>query len=124
MGELSVWHWLIVGAVATMLFGANRLPDIARSVGRSMRIFQSELRGIQNDGGTRVVDETASATLAAPADAGQPGAGPAGGGPVAAGPAGGGPVAARPVAAGPVGGGGAVAAGAAAEGGQRRPGAQ
>ncbi|MEN3360535.1 MAG: sec-independent protein translocase protein TatA [Mycobacteriales bacterium] len=98
MGELSVWHWLIVGAVAMMMFGANRLPDIARSVGRSMRIFQAEMRGIQNDGGTQVVDGAAGGTPAAPADAG----------PVAAGPA----------------GGGAGTDGAAREGGPRRPGAQ
>ncbi len=74
MGELSVWHWLIVAAVGMMLFGANRLPDVARSVGRSMRIFQSELRGIQNDGGTRVVDETAGTAAAGPAVAAGPAA--------------------------------------------------
>jgi sec-independent protein translocase protein TatA len=68
MGELSVWHWLVVGAVAIMLFGANRLPDVARSVGRSLRIFQSEMRGIRNDGGTSVVDGTAAPAVA-PADA-------------------------------------------------------
>jgi sec-independent protein translocase protein TatA len=43
MGELSPWHWLIVIAVAAVLFGAKRLPDVARSVGRSARILRAEL---------------------------------------------------------------------------------
>jgi sec-independent protein translocase protein TatA len=84
MGELSVWHWLLVGAVAAMLFGVNRLPDMARSAGRSLRIFQAEMRGIQNDGGTSVVDGVAEpAEPARPADgpAGPGGTGPDGGAP-------------------------------------------
>jgi sec-independent protein translocase protein TatA len=44
MGELSAWHWLIVIAVAVVLFGARRLPDAARSLGQSARILRSELR--------------------------------------------------------------------------------
>lgn len=43
MGELSPWHWLIVIAVAVLLFGARRLPDAARSLGRSARILRAEL---------------------------------------------------------------------------------
>jgi twin arginine-targeting protein translocase, TatA/E family len=44
MGELSPWHWLVVIAVAVLLFGAKRLPDAARSLGRSARILKAELR--------------------------------------------------------------------------------
>jgi sec-independent protein translocase protein TatA len=44
MGELSVWHWLIVIAVFVLLFGARKLPDAARSLGRSARILKAELR--------------------------------------------------------------------------------
>jgi sec-independent protein translocase protein TatA len=44
MGELSPWHWLIVLGVVVLLFGAKRLPDAARSLGRSARILQAELR--------------------------------------------------------------------------------
>ncbi len=43
MGEFSPWHLLIVAAVFVLLFGAKRLPDAARSLGRSVRILQSEL---------------------------------------------------------------------------------
>jgi sec-independent protein translocase protein TatA len=44
MGELSPWHWAIVILVLVVLFGARRLPDAARSLGRSARILKSELR--------------------------------------------------------------------------------
>lgn len=43
MGELSPWHWAVVIAVAVLLFGAKRLPDAARSLGRSARILRAEL---------------------------------------------------------------------------------
>ncbi|MFC4944549.1 Sec-independent protein translocase subunit TatA [Pseudonocardia sp. GCM10023141] len=45
MGELSPWHWAIVIGVAVLLFGAKRLPDAARSIGRSARILRAELHG-------------------------------------------------------------------------------
>lgn len=44
MGELSPWHWAIVIIVLVVLFGSRRLPDAARSLGRSARILKSELR--------------------------------------------------------------------------------
>jgi sec-independent protein translocase protein TatA len=69
MGELSAWHWLIVFGVAMLLFGSARLPDAARALGRSMRIFRSEMRGIEDHGGVPVVDGSAGAPVAS-----QPGA--------------------------------------------------
>ncbi len=43
MGELSPWHWAVVIGIAVLLFGAKRLPDAARSLGRSARILKAEL---------------------------------------------------------------------------------
>lgn len=37
-------EWLILLAIVLLLFGARRLPDLARSVGRSMRIFRAEVK--------------------------------------------------------------------------------
>ena len=37
-------HILILLIVVLVLFGAKRLPDSARSLGRSMRIFKSEMK--------------------------------------------------------------------------------
>ncbi|MCV7099175.1 Sec-independent protein translocase subunit TatA [Mycobacterium palustre] len=50
MGSLSPWHWAILAVVVILLFGAKKLPDAARSLGKSMRIFKSEMREMQNEG--------------------------------------------------------------------------
>lgn len=52
MGALQPWHWLILIAVIVLLFGSKRLPDAARSLGKSMRIFKSEVKELQNEGKT------------------------------------------------------------------------
>lgn len=43
MGELSPWHWAIVAVVVMLLFGYKKLPDASRAIGRSLRIFKSEV---------------------------------------------------------------------------------
>lgn len=50
MGGLSPWHLLIFLAVVVLLFGAKKLPDAARGLGRSMRIFKSEVKEMQHEG--------------------------------------------------------------------------
>lgn len=50
MGALQPWHWIIVLVVLVILFGSKRLPDAARSLGKSMRIFKSEVKELQHDG--------------------------------------------------------------------------
>ena len=50
MGSLSPWHWAILAVVVILLFGAKKLPDAARSLGKSMRIFKSEIREMQTEG--------------------------------------------------------------------------
>ncbi|MCQ9342881.1 Sec-independent protein translocase subunit TatA [Corynebacterium kozikiae] len=39
----------IVVLLVVLLFGAKKLPDAARSLGRSMRIFKSEVKEMKND---------------------------------------------------------------------------
>jgi sec-independent protein translocase protein TatA len=46
---LSPWHVLIVVAVFVLLFGARKLPDAARSLGRSMRILKAETKALRDD---------------------------------------------------------------------------
>jgi len=41
---------IIILVVLVLLFGAKRLPDAARSLGRSMRIFKSEVKEMGHDG--------------------------------------------------------------------------
>ena len=49
MGDLRPWHLAIIALVFVVLFGYKRLPDAARSVGRSMRIFKAETKGLRGD---------------------------------------------------------------------------
>jgi sec-independent protein translocase protein TatA len=41
---LQPWHVIVLLVVVFLLFGAKRMPDMARSVGQSLRIFKSEMR--------------------------------------------------------------------------------
>ncbi|MGA9873125.1 MAG: Sec-independent protein translocase subunit TatA [Rhodococcus sp. (in: high G+C Gram-positive bacteria)] len=50
MGFTSPWHWAIVAVVVVILFGSKKLPEAARGLGRSLRIFKSEVKEMQNDG--------------------------------------------------------------------------
>jgi len=45
MGNLTGWHALILLAVVLLLFGAAKLPALARSLGESVKVFQKETRG-------------------------------------------------------------------------------
>lgn len=49
MGALRGWHIIVLVAVLVLLFGAKRLPDAARSLGRSLRIIKAETRGLADD---------------------------------------------------------------------------
>jgi sec-independent protein translocase protein TatA len=42
-------HLLIVLAVVILLFGATKLPALAKAVGQSARIFRSEVKGLKDD---------------------------------------------------------------------------
>jgi sec-independent protein translocase protein TatA len=49
IGELSPWHLAIILGVFVLLFGSRRLPDAARSLGRSLRIIRTEVRSLHTD---------------------------------------------------------------------------
>jgi sec-independent protein translocase protein TatA len=42
-------HLLLILVVVVVLFGSRRLPDAARGLGRSMRIFKSEVKQMKED---------------------------------------------------------------------------
>jgi len=56
---------IIVLFVGVVLFGSKRLPDAARSVGKSMRIFKSEVKELQADTKTDTVTPAQPATQVA-----------------------------------------------------------
>jgi sec-independent protein translocase protein TatA len=49
MNSLKPWHLLVLALVFVILFGSKRLPDSARSLGRSLRIFKSEVREMNKE---------------------------------------------------------------------------
>jgi sec-independent protein translocase protein TatA len=55
------WVWAIIALVAVVLFGGKRLPDAARGIGRSLRIFKAETKGLLTDD-----DQPAAQIQAAP----------------------------------------------------------
>jgi sec-independent protein translocase protein TatA len=59
MPKLGTAEILIIAAIILLLFGAKRLPDAARSVGRSLRIFKAETKGL-TDGPQEIAVEVES----------------------------------------------------------------
>jgi sec-independent protein translocase protein TatA len=47
--DLGPWEIAIIAVVILVLFGSAKLPQAARSLGRSMRIFKSETKGLMGD---------------------------------------------------------------------------
>lgn len=49
LGNLNGWHLLILLAVILLLFGAAKLPALAKSVGQSARVFKGEMKAMKDD---------------------------------------------------------------------------
>jgi sec-independent protein translocase protein TatA len=61
---LTGWHFLIILAVILLLFGAAKLPELAKSMGQSARVFKGEMKAMKDDettdGKTESVENPAS----------------------------------------------------------------
>ena len=66
MPSLGGWEWVILIALILLLFGAKRLPDAARGLGRSLRIFKSETKGLIDDAKSEAAPASPATTTAAP----------------------------------------------------------
>ncbi len=49
IGGLGTPELLIILAVIVLLFGASKLPELARGSGRALRIFKAETKGLNDD---------------------------------------------------------------------------
>lgn len=49
MPNLGPTELLIIALLIMLLFGAKKMPDAARSLGRSMRIFKAETKGMRGE---------------------------------------------------------------------------
>jgi sec-independent protein translocase protein TatA len=61
MGDIGWVEILIIAVVILILFGSKKMPDAARSLGRSLRILKTEVKGLHDD-------DQPSTTPAAPAE--------------------------------------------------------
>ncbi len=58
---LTGWHFLIILAVILLLFGAAKLPALAKSMGQSARVFKGEMKAMKDDDASKA-DATPAAT--------------------------------------------------------------
>lgn len=63
-GRLGPTEIILILVVILLLFGAKRLPDMARGLGKSMRILKSEAKAMKNDDAP--AEQSADAPQAAP----------------------------------------------------------
>ena len=56
------WELIVVVILIMVLFGYKRLPDATRSLGKSMRIFKSEIKEMQADSKSETSDKPAQPT--------------------------------------------------------------
>ena len=73
MPNIGAPEVLIIALLLLVLFGAKRLPDSARSLGRSLRIFKAETKGLRNDGDTVIEPTGISSSDATMPTTGTPG---------------------------------------------------
>ena len=49
IGDLGTPELLIILAIVVLVFGASKLPELARGSGRALRIFKAETKGLIDD---------------------------------------------------------------------------
>ena len=49
MGAFKPWHWIVILVLLILLFGANKLPDIASNLGQSLKVFKKEVKELRED---------------------------------------------------------------------------
>jgi sec-independent protein translocase protein TatA len=68
IGPFGVWEILIILIVVLLIFGPRRLPEMAKGLGQSVRLFRKEMRDfkadIEGDGGTPAIPDRGTAASA------------------------------------------------------------
>lgn len=49
LGNLNGWHLLVLLVVIVLLFGAAKLPALAKSMGQSARVFKGEMKAMKEE---------------------------------------------------------------------------
>jgi sec-independent protein translocase protein TatA len=53
-------EWLIILAIVVLVFGAAKLPELARGTGQALRIFKTETKGLRDDDDKTAPPQTAT----------------------------------------------------------------
>jgi sec-independent protein translocase protein TatA len=80
MGSLGPLEIALIILAILLLFGYKKLPDASRSLGRSLRIFKGEMKGMKDDdvrGKDPATTTPVSGEVVSPTPAGAPAADPA-----------------------------------------------
>ena len=64
MPNVGPWEIILLLLLALLLFGAKRLPEIGRSMGKGMREFKDSLGGKDDDDPAELPVQTTDATVA------------------------------------------------------------
>ena len=51
--RFQVWHMIVLLVLVLVVFGSSRLPDIAKSVGQSMKVFKKEIKELRDEDGDK-----------------------------------------------------------------------
>lgn len=49
IGMPGTWEMVIILAIVILIFGAAKLPELARGTGQALRIFKAETKGLKDD---------------------------------------------------------------------------
>lgn len=49
LGMPGGWEWLLIGLVIVLLFGAKKIPDLARGLGKGIREFKDATKEIKDN---------------------------------------------------------------------------
>lgn len=49
MGSMSIWHWVIVGAIVLLLFGRGRISDVMGDFGKGISSFKKGLNEAEKE---------------------------------------------------------------------------
>lgn len=63
---LTGWHFLIILAVILLLFGAAKLPALAKSMGQSARVFKGEMKAMKDEEAPAEPEPGTAASVEAP----------------------------------------------------------
>ena len=44
MGSFSIWHWVVVLLIVLLLFGAKRIPELAKGLGSGIKNFKNAVK--------------------------------------------------------------------------------